>query len=119
MFSPALGRVFRSASSATAAPANPLGRAALSTAQQPFRPHQRRLSSSKPSVPADKSKRPTENATEELKAGEKKARRNSKLKGSSASSAADATPKIPSVPPTNHLTEPGTLPKGTTEVSKY
>jgi hypothetical protein len=107
MFSPALGRVFRSASSATAAPANPLGRAALSTAQQPFRPHQRRLSSSKPSVPADKSKRPTENATEELKAGGKKARRNSKLKGS-----------IPSVPPTNHLTEPGTLPKGTTEVSK-
>ena len=112
MFSPALGRAFRSPSAITAVPSSAVGRAAISTAQQPFRPsHQRRLSSSKPSTPPDNSKRPTENAAEELKTSEKRSRRSSKLKASSASAPATAARNIPYVKPTDHLMEHRTLSK--------
>ncbi|KAJ4332928.1 hypothetical protein N0V95_009540 [Ascochyta clinopodiicola] len=106
MFSPALGRAFRSSSAIAAVPTSSVGRAAISTAPQPFRPsHQRRLSSSKPSTPPDNSKRPTENAAEELKASEKRSRRSSKLKASSASAPTTAARNIPYVKPTDHLME--------------
>ncbi|KAF2628541.1 hypothetical protein BU25DRAFT_457845 [Macroventuria anomochaeta] len=106
MFSPALGRAFRSTSAITAVPTSSVGRAAISTAQQPFRPsHQRRLSSSKPSTPPDNSKRPTENAAEELKTSEKRSSRSSKLKVSSTSAPATAARNIPYVKPTDHLME--------------
>ncbi|KAH6625415.1 hypothetical protein C7974DRAFT_455442 [Boeremia exigua] len=105
MFSPALGRAFRSTSAIAATPASAVSRAAIGTAHQPFRP-QRRLSSSKPSPPPDnsKAKRPTENGAEELKAAEKKTRRSSKSKAASASAPAAAR-NIPFVKPTAHLTE--------------
>ncbi|KAJ4370299.1 hypothetical protein N0V86_009036 [Didymella sp. IMI 355093] len=106
MFSPALGRAFRSTSAIAAVPTSSVGRAAISTAQQPFRPsHQRRLSSSKPSTPPDNSKRLTENAAEEVKASEKKSRRSSRLKTSGASAPATAARNIPYVKPTDHLME--------------
>jgi hypothetical protein len=103
MFSPALGRAFRSTSAITVVPASAFGRAAISTAQQPFRPAQRRLSSSKPSTPPNNSKRPAGNAAEgsdKLKAAEGSNKQ--KAKGASAPAAAR---NIPYVQPTDHLME--------------
>lgn len=104
MFSPALGRAFRSTSAITVVPASAFGRAAISTAQQPFRPaHQRRLSSSKPSTPPNNSKRPAGNAAEgsdKLKAAE-----GSNKQKTSGASAPAAARNIPYVQPTDHLRE--------------
>ncbi|OSS52105.1 hypothetical protein B5807_03352 [Epicoccum nigrum] len=107
MFSPALGRAFRSTSAITVVPASSVGRAAISTAQQPFRTtHQRRLSSSKPSTPPSNPKRPTGNAAEESnkQSAPAAAEGSNKLKASSASAPA-AVRNIPHVKPTDYLME--------------
>jgi hypothetical protein len=113
MFSPAVGRVARSSTSFSAAPASCFVRNALSTCpapQQPFRPgHQRRYSSSKPSTPPipNSKKKPEldQNATAELQGAEKKAKGSKKLKEPSTAITGNS---VPFVPPTNHLREDGT-----------
>ncbi|KAI4627071.1 uncharacterized protein J4E87_004413 [Alternaria ethzedia] len=114
MFSPAVGRVARSANTFATAPATSYGftrcaRSALSTStapQQPFRPsHQRRYSSSKPSTPPNSKKKPTEidqNATAELQGAGKKSKETKKLKEPSTATTGN---NVPFVPPTNHLRE--------------
>ncbi|CAO2651836.1 Nn.00g001190.m01.CDS01 [Neocucurbitaria sp. VM-36] len=107
MFSPAIGRAARSATTFSTAPASCLARAALNTAHQPFRPtHQRRLSSSKPSTPPSNKKKPAEidqNAAAELQgSGKRTADSQKKLKEPSTATSGN---NIPFVPPTNHLRE--------------
>lgn len=114
MFSPAVGRVARSANTFSAAPLSVLNvcaRSALSTSttpQQPFRPnHQRRYSSSKPSTPANNKKKPAEldqNATAELQGAGQKSKGPKKLKQPSTATLGN---NVPFVPPTNHLREDG------------
>ncbi|CAN9122728.1 unnamed protein product [Alternaria alternata] len=114
MFSPAVGRVARSANTLAAAPANSFvftrcARSALSTStapQQPFRPsHQRRYSSSKPSTPPNSKKKPAEldqNATAELRGAGRRSKETKKLKEPSTATTGN---NVPFVPPTNHLRE--------------
>jgi hypothetical protein len=113
MFSPAVGRVARSATPFSAASASCFVRTALNTCTappQPFRPsHQRRYSSSKPSTPPvpNSKKKPAEldqNATAELQGAEKKAKGPKKLKEPSTATTGS---NVPFVPPTNHLREEG------------
>ncbi|KAF2470112.1 uncharacterized protein BDR25DRAFT_343333 [Lindgomyces ingoldianus] len=117
MFSPALGRVARSTSSISTRPT-----AALSAAQQTFsrRPqqHQRRLSSSKTSIPPDGSEsrgstqQNTSNATNKA-TPRKLTGRAGKKRGSvstgaaaAANTAAAPTINVPHVPPTDFLQKP-------------
>ncbi|KAG9194192.1 hypothetical protein G6011_04227 [Alternaria panax] len=114
MFSPAVGRVARSANTFAAAPASSFvftrcARSALSTStapQQPFRPsHQRRYSSSKPSTPPNSKKKPAEldqNATAELQGVGKRSRETKTPKEPSTATTGN---NVPFVPPTNHLRE--------------
>ncbi|EMD90586.1 hypothetical protein COCC4DRAFT_186685 [Bipolaris maydis ATCC 48331] len=112
MFSPAVGRVARSANTFSAVPfaaLNACARSALSTnsaPQQPLRPsHQRRYSSSKPSTPANNKKKPAEldqNATAELQGAGQKTKGQKKLKQPSTATLGN---NVPFVPPTNHLRE--------------
>ncbi|KAF1946026.1 hypothetical protein EJ02DRAFT_337379 [Clathrospora elynae] len=108
MFSPAAGRVARSATIFSAAPASCLVRAAFTTTtpQRPFQPsHQRRYSSSKPSTPPNSKKKPAEldqNATAKLQGSDQKTKEQKKLKEPSTASSGN---NVPSVPPTNHLRE--------------
>lgn len=123
MFSPAVGRVARSANTLAAAPANSFvftrcARSALSTStapQQPFRPsHQRRYSSSKPSTPPNSKKKPAEldqNATAELRGAGRRSKETKKLKEPSTATTGN---NVPFVPPTNHLREDGILLRGYT-----
>lgn len=61
MFAPAFGRVVRSSSATCAVPVRSLRLPGLLPAHQTFRPiHQRRLSSSKPTAPPNKQKKPAE-----------------------------------------------------------
>ena len=116
MFSPAVGRVARSANtfvtpSATSYVFTRCARSALSTStapQQAFRPsHQRRYSSSKPSTPPSSKKKPTEldqNATAELQGAGSKSKETKKLKEPSTATTGN---NVPFVAPTNHLREDG------------
>lgn len=118
MFSPAVGRVARSANTFSAVPfaaLNACARSALSTnsaPQQPLRPsHQRRYSSSKPSTPANNKKKPAEldqNATAELQGAGQKTKGQKKLKQPSTATLGN---NVPFVPPTNHLREDGEMQK--------
>ncbi|KAF2740294.1 hypothetical protein EJ04DRAFT_508275 [Polyplosphaeria fusca] len=110
MFSPALGRAVRSTSSIPA-PVCTLARpaATLNAAQQTFtrRPHQRRLSSSKASIPPDGSNG-SNSAQQTPATGTTKAPTRT-LKGKAARKRAAAPPplpKVPHVPPTDYLQKP-------------
>jgi hypothetical protein len=104
MFSPALGRVVRSSGSLPARPA-----AAVLGVQQSFtRPtHQRRLSSSKASIPPDGSERPSSARQQTSPTAQKVTTR--KLTGQTGRKRAPAAPalNLPHVPPTDHLQIPG------------
>ncbi|KAF2686925.1 hypothetical protein K458DRAFT_429845 [Lentithecium fluviatile CBS 122367] len=112
MFSPALGRVVRS-SSAISAPSTvcSLGRPAVlgAAAQQPFsRPsHQRRLSSSKASIPPDGSNENGSSSAQQTPASASKApaRKVTGRTGRKKSSSPPAL-NVPHVPPTDYLQKP-------------
>jgi hypothetical protein len=109
MFAPSLGRVARSTSSISPSPVLTLCRAALSTGPRPFRPsHQRRYSSSKPSIPPSSKKKPAQdveqNAATQLQG--------TKVGAKSKDKAAEIpiiTPmnNVPHVRPTTHIDEGG------------
>ena len=114
MFSPAVGRVARSANTLptaafTRCALNACARSALtSTApQQPL--HQRRYSSSKPLTPPNSKKKLAgldQNATAELQGAGKRSKELERLKQPSTATIGN---NVPFVPPTNHLREDGTI----------
>ena len=114
MFSPALGRVVRSTSSIVSPGCTLIRPATLSAVQQTLsRPsHQRRLSSSKASIPPDGPKDPLSEEQVDTKKGAKKdAKKNAKKDTVKASTrkraAAPPALNVPHVPPTDYLEEPG------------
>jgi hypothetical protein len=103
MFSPSLGRVVRSTGTIPTPAVCTFGRVA--SAQQTLaRPtgHQRRLSSSKPSVPPHGSKGPS-SAQQSQAAG---ASRTTSSKKKRSTAPAAPTMNVPHVPPTNHFENP-------------
>ncbi|KAF1835154.1 hypothetical protein BDW02DRAFT_588357 [Decorospora gaudefroyi] len=108
MFSPAVGRIARSANTFHVAPASCFVRTALTTctAPQSFRPAQpRRYSSSKPSTPPNSKKKPAaldQNTTADFQGAENRSKEQKKLKEPSTATSGN---NVPFVPPTNHLQE--------------
>ncbi|KAF2005733.1 hypothetical protein P154DRAFT_530543 [Amniculicola lignicola CBS 123094] len=110
MFSPALGRAARSTVSIPPPSACTLGRpaAVLGAVQQAFPrpPHQRRLSSSKASMPPDGSNGPNSaQPTSESSASKAPARKPTGRTGRKKSAAQPAL-NVPHVPPTDYLQKP-------------
>ncbi|KAJ4305628.1 hypothetical protein N0V90_001159 [Kalmusia sp. IMI 367209] len=112
MFSPAVGRVVRCPSSLPAPSACAFGRpAAIGAAQKPFaRPgHQRRLSSSKASIPPDGSNANGSSSAQQTPASASKAPTR-KMTGRAGRKRASTPPvpalNVPHVPPTDYLQKP-------------
>jgi len=115
MFAPAIGRVVRSPNTLPAHSVCTLGRPAVISAasQTPFRPsHQRRLSSSKASVPPDGSNTNGSSSAQQTpanasKAPAKKVASRTNRKRASTVSSVPVPKNVPRVPPTDHLQKPG------------
>lgn len=111
MFSPAVGRVARSAQSLVPMQASCLLRTAcIPTPPQALRPgHQRRLSSSKPAAPPSSGKKKAVVLEENAAAKSQSATRRASHRGKKLQtpSTAPVDHNIPKVPPTTHLTEAG------------